>query len=212
MSLLGQQTGGGGPGGPVSDNHVEAHPPHLKGQRGPATRPCPPAVEPPSRAPARASGPEASAADNPQPAGVSGPDTASKGAEDQGSGQEEQDRAEVRRILADKETGPKVREAAQKALAGTAADVRHFLGVELEENRVPDNRLRVVQISDGAGPALRKAADQALRGTAADLLAFLKEGQFTARADGLGWEAGGAAAAVAAGAALVAVSRRSTQS
>ncbi|MFD7828528.1 ALF repeat-containing protein, partial [Kitasatospora sp. NPDC059803] len=125
----------------------------------------------------------ASAADNPQPAGVSGPDTASKGAEDQGTGQEEHDRAEVRRILADKETGPAVRAAGEKALAGTAADVRHFLDVELDERRQPDNRLKVVWITNGAGPVLKKAADKALRGSYQDILDFLKEGQFTARAE-----------------------------
>ncbi|MEV8327028.1 ALF repeat-containing protein [Kitasatospora sp. NPDC056731] len=125
----------------------------------------------------------ASAADNPQPAGVSGPDIASKGTEDQGTGQEEHDRAEVRRILADKETGPAVRAAGEKALAGTAADVRHFLDVELDERRQPDNRLKVVWITNGAGPVLKKAADKALRGSYQDILDFLKEGQFTARAE-----------------------------
>ncbi|MEV7360464.1 ALF repeat-containing protein [Kitasatospora sp. NPDC091276] len=126
----------------------------------------------------------ASAADNPQPAGVSGPDTASKGAEDQGTGQEEHDRAEVRRILADQESGPGVREAAQKALNGTAADLRHFLDVELHDQRVIDNRVKAYQVLAVGGPAVKKAATAALRGgTAEDVAKFLKEGQFTARAE-----------------------------
>ncbi|MEV7940102.1 ALF repeat-containing protein [Kitasatospora sp. NPDC088264] len=126
----------------------------------------------------------ASAADNPQPAGVSGPDTASKGAEDQGTGQEEHDRAEVRRILADKESGPGVREAAQKALNGAAADLRHFLDVELHDQRVIDNRVRAYQVLAVGGPAVKKAATAALRGgTAEDVAKFLKEGQFIARAE-----------------------------
>ncbi|MER8102871.1 ALF repeat-containing protein [Kitasatospora sp. NPDC094016] len=126
----------------------------------------------------------ASAADNPQPAGVSGPDTASKGTEDQGTGQEEHDRAEVRRILADKESGPGVREAAQKALNGTAADLRHFLDVELHDQRVIDNRVRAYQVLAVGGPAVKKAATAALRGgTAEDVAKFLKEGQFIARAE-----------------------------
>ncbi|MFF3005217.1 ALF repeat-containing protein [Kitasatospora sp. NPDC057940] len=126
----------------------------------------------------------ASAADNPQPAGVSGPDTASKGAEDQATGQEEHDRAEVRRVLADKESGPGVREAAQKALNGTAADLRHFLDVELHDQRVIDNRVRAYQVLAVGGPAVKKAATAALRGgTAEDVAKFLKEGQFIARAE-----------------------------
>ncbi|MFF1790505.1 ALF repeat-containing protein [Kitasatospora sp. NPDC058243] len=126
----------------------------------------------------------ASAADNPQPAGVSGPDTASKGTEDQGTGQEEHDRAEVRRILADKESGVSVREAAQKALNGTAADLRHFLDVELHDQRMIDNRVKAYQVLAVGGPAVKKAATAALRGgTAEDVAKFLKEGQFTARAE-----------------------------
>ncbi|WP_149038474.1 ALF repeat-containing protein, partial [Kitasatospora sp. MBT63] len=40
---------------------------------------------------------------------------------------EDENRAEVQRILDDPNSGPVVREAAQKALAGSAADVEHFL-------------------------------------------------------------------------------------
>ncbi|MFD0277064.1 hypothetical protein ACFVHB_24585, partial [Kitasatospora sp. NPDC127111] len=63
----------------------------------------------------------ASAAEQPQPVGVSGPDTASDAAGDHDPTQEEKDRAEVRRILADPASGRGVREAAEKALKGTAA-------------------------------------------------------------------------------------------
>ncbi|MBV6703490.1 ALF repeat-containing protein, partial [Kitasatospora aureofaciens] len=89
----------------------------------------------------------ASAADKPQPTGVSGPDTASDAASDAAGDhtagghtagdhaagdQEQRDRAEVERILADKEIGPGVREAGEKALKGGAAELRHFLAVELD--------------------------------------------------------------------------------
>ncbi|MFE7563779.1 hypothetical protein [Kitasatospora sp. NPDC057500] len=118
------------------------------------------------------------AADAPQPTGVSGPDTGSEG----GTTQEDLDRAEVQKILADKESGISVREAAEKALAGTAADLRQFLEVGLQNARVTDDRVKGFQILAVGGPAVKKAAEAALRGTYADLVAFLKEGQFTARA------------------------------
>ncbi|MEV7599774.1 ALF repeat-containing protein [Kitasatospora sp. NPDC089797] len=115
------------------------------------------------------------AADGPRPTGLSSPDT---------SDQESQDRAEVQRILADKESGPGVREAAEKALAGDAAAVRHFLDVELADQRIIDNRVRVSRLINNAGPVLKEAAKQVLRhGTPAEVEKFLKEGQFKARAE-----------------------------
>ncbi|MFJ6136608.1 ALF repeat-containing protein, partial [Kitasatospora sp. NPDC092286] len=125
----------------------------------------------------------ASAAEQPKPTGVSGPDTASDAAADHDSAQEAQDRAEVQRILADKESGPGVREAAQKALDGTAADLRHFLEVELPNRREHDDRVKVAQILSAGGPAVQKAANAAFGGTHEDILKFLKEGQYTARAE-----------------------------
>ncbi|MFJ4189602.1 ALF repeat-containing protein, partial [Kitasatospora sp. NPDC089509] len=130
----------------------------------------------------------AAAAGGPRPTGLSSPDTASDQPDEAGdhgtSEQEKRDRAEVARILADKESGPGVREAGEKALAGDAAAVRHFLEVELAEQRFIDNRVRVSQVINNAGPVLREAAKAVLRhGTAAELEKFLKEGQFKARAE-----------------------------
>ncbi|MFJ9446678.1 ALF repeat-containing protein [Kitasatospora sp. NPDC101235] len=129
----------------------------------------------------------ASAADAPKPTGVSGPDTGSDSVKDaapeDGDGQEQRDRAEVERILADSPSWSKVRENAAKALKGGAAELRHFLTVELEESRKADNLVRVAQIEDRGGPAVKKAADQALRGTYQDVLDFLATGQYTARAE-----------------------------
>ncbi|MER7708063.1 ALF repeat-containing protein [Kitasatospora sp. NPDC097605] len=120
------------------------------------------------------------AADAPQPVGVSGPDTGSEG----GTTQEDLDRAEIQRILADKESGVSVREAAERALAaGTAADLRHFLEVGLQDARRTDDRVKAAQILAVGGPAVKAAAQKALRGSYADLVAFLKEGQYAARAE-----------------------------
>ncbi|MFB8236584.1 ALF repeat-containing protein [Kitasatospora purpeofusca] len=128
----------------------------------------------------------ASAADAPRPTGASGPDTGSAGtpdAEPAGAGQEDLDRAEVRRILADKASGVSVREAAEKALAaGTAAALREFLTTGLQDARYIDCRVDTLRILGVGGPAVKKAAETALRGSYADLVKFLAEGQYTARA------------------------------
>ncbi|KJY28887.1 ALF repeat-containing protein [Streptomyces sp. NRRL S-495] len=128
----------------------------------------------------------ASAADAPRPTGASGPDTGSAGTPDAAptdAGQEDLDRAEVRRILADKASGVSVREAAEKALAaGTAAALREFLTTGLQNARYIDCRVDTVRILGVGGPAVKKAAETALRGSYEDLVAFLKEGQHAARA------------------------------
>ncbi|MFD8315956.1 ALF repeat-containing protein [Kitasatospora purpeofusca] len=128
----------------------------------------------------------ASAADAPRPTGASGPDSGSAGTPDAAptdAGQEDLDRAEVRRILADKASGVSVREAAEKALAaGTAAALREFLTTGLQNARYIDYRVDTLRILGVGGPAVKKAADTALRGSYADLVKFLEEGQFTARA------------------------------
>lgn len=95
---------------------------------------------------------------------------------------EDENRAEVQRIIDDANTGRHVREAAEKALAGTAANVEHFLKAELEPLRATDDRIHVSQIVEAGGPEAKKAGTAALDGTIADVRAFLKEGQFTARA------------------------------
>ncbi|WP_328953306.1 ALF repeat-containing protein [Kitasatospora purpeofusca] len=128
----------------------------------------------------------ASAADAPRPTGASGPDNGSAGTPDAapaGAGQEDLDRAEVRRILADKASGVSVREAAEKALAaGTADALREFLTTGLQNARHTDYRVETVRILGVGGPAVKKAAETALRGSYADLVKFLEEGQHTARA------------------------------
>ncbi|MFD7417332.1 ALF repeat-containing protein [Kitasatospora purpeofusca] len=128
----------------------------------------------------------ASAADAPRPTGASGPDNGSAGTPDAAptdAGQEDLDRAEVRRILADKASGVSVREAAEKALAaGTAAALREFLTTGLQNARYIDYRVDTLRILGVGGPAVKKAADTALRGSYADLVKFLEEGQYTARA------------------------------
>ncbi|MFJ3219507.1 ALF repeat-containing protein [Kitasatospora sp. NPDC086801] len=95
---------------------------------------------------------------------------------------EDENRAKVQGILADAGTGRHVREAAKKALAGSAADVEHFLKAQLEPLRASDDRIRVSQLIEAGGPEVRKAGLAALDGGIADVRAFLKEGQFTARA------------------------------
>ncbi|MFC9325913.1 ALF repeat-containing protein [Kitasatospora sp. NPDC057015] len=95
---------------------------------------------------------------------------------------EDENRAEVQRILDDPSTGRHVREAAAKAQAGTAAEVEHFLKSELEPLRASDDRIHVSQIIEAGGPEVRKAGTAALNGAITDVRAFLKEGQFTARA------------------------------
>ncbi|MER8183482.1 ALF repeat-containing protein [Kitasatospora sp. NPDC094015] len=95
---------------------------------------------------------------------------------------EDENRAEVQRIIDDPETGGHVREAARKALAGAAADVEHFLKVELGPLRDSDDRIRVSQIIEAGGPEVRKAGTAALNGTIEDVREFLKTGQYIARA------------------------------
>ncbi|MFF2117130.1 ALF repeat-containing protein [Kitasatospora sp. NPDC058184] len=129
----------------------------------------------------------ASATDTPKPTGVSGPDTGSDSAKDtapqDADGQEQRDRAEVKRILADPKSGVGVREAAEKALKGGAAELRHFLDVEHDEQTRIDNQVRVSQIYAIGGPAVKAAAKAALRGTDEDITAFLTTGQYVARAE-----------------------------
>ncbi|TBO55873.1 hypothetical protein EYS09_30920 [Streptomyces kasugaensis] len=92
------------------------------------------------------------------------------------------DRVAVSQILSDKNSGPGVREAAEKALDGTAEDVRRFLEVGQYEARAIDNRVRVAQIINFGGPEVRAAGIKALRGTREDIRNFLEAGQYEARA------------------------------
>ncbi|MED7949245.1 ALF repeat-containing protein [Kitasatospora sp. NPDC058406] len=125
----------------------------------------------------------ASAAEQPKPVGVSGPDTAADTTEDGGS-QEAADRAEVRRILADKDAGISVHEAAAKVVDGTAAELRQFLEVGLPNARIIDDRVKAAQFLSVGGPAVKAAAEKALKsGSPEAVRKFLTEGQFVARAE-----------------------------
>ncbi|MER5864450.1 ALF repeat-containing protein [Kitasatospora sp. NPDC002040] len=96
---------------------------------------------------------------------------------------EDENRAELQRIIDDPSTGPGVREGAQKALAGTAADVERFLKVGIKNAAESDDRVLLSQIMSRGGPAVRKAANAAMSGTIEDVREFLKVGQFVARAE-----------------------------
>ncbi|MEV4614190.1 ALF repeat-containing protein [Kitasatospora sp. NPDC049258] len=96
---------------------------------------------------------------------------------------EDENRAEVQRILDDPSSGPVVREGAQRALAGTAADVETFLKVGRAAAAATDDRIHVTQIMSVGGPAVRKAAGAALSGTIEDVREFLRVGQYVARAE-----------------------------
>ncbi|MGW4646213.1 ALF repeat-containing protein [Kitasatospora sp. NPDC004289] len=96
---------------------------------------------------------------------------------------EDEGRAELRRLLEDPQTGPHVRKGAAKALAGTAADVEKFLKEGLATLRDTDDLVLITQIASNGGPEVRKAADAAFNsGSLEQVRAFLKEGQYVARA------------------------------
>ncbi|MFD8499202.1 polymorphic toxin-type HINT domain-containing protein [Amycolatopsis sp. NPDC059657] len=73
--------------------------------------------------------------------------------------------------------GPAVRAAAERALAGTDADLRAFASTELPRAKAQDDRTAVTRMVETAGPSVRQAAQQALDSTAEGaLLTFLKTG------------------------------------
>ncbi|MQS39686.1 ALF repeat-containing protein [Streptomyces katsurahamanus] len=117
------------------------------------------------------------AADAERPSGVSAPDTAP----DTASSAEE-DRVEILRILADSDTGRGVREAAQKALDGTAEDMRHFLEVGQHKARYTDDRVLTTQILSAGGPGVKEAALEALKKETPEAVReFIEVGQHKAR-------------------------------
>jgi hypothetical protein len=69
--------------------------------------------------------------------------------------------------------GPTVNARAQKALDGTAADVRAFLETGLQQAKDVDDRLTVNQVMNTGGPEVKAAAQTALDGTPADVRYFL---------------------------------------
>ncbi|MER8100920.1 ALF repeat-containing protein [Kitasatospora sp. NPDC094016] len=96
---------------------------------------------------------------------------------------EDENRAKLQQLLDDPNTGPGVREGAQAALAGTAAEVERFLDTGLKTAAEHDDRVLLSQIMSRGGPAVKKAANAAMSGTIQDVRAFLKTGQYVARAE-----------------------------
>ncbi|WP_371615928.1 ALF repeat-containing protein [Streptomyces sp. NBC_00454] len=64
----------------------------------------------------------------------------------------------------------------------TLAELEHFLAVTQFELRDEDNYLAISKIINAGGPEVQKAGKAALKGTPADREAFLKTGQYEARA------------------------------
>ncbi|MFI5529597.1 ALF repeat-containing protein [Kitasatospora sp. NPDC051853] len=96
---------------------------------------------------------------------------------------EDENRAKLQKIVDDPNTGPGVREGAQKALAGTGADVEKALNGGLAGAAEHDDRVRLTQIMSLGGPAVQAAANKAMSGTVEDVREFLKTGQYVARAE-----------------------------
>ncbi|WP_404959929.1 ALF repeat-containing protein [Streptomyces sp. 147326] len=78
---------------------------------------------------------------------------------------------------------------------GAPEQVRRFIEVGRHEARASDGRVERARMPLDAGPGPKEAAIGALKGTAADRVAFLRAGQYEARAEdkggrGRGREAG----------------------
>lgn len=71
--------------------------------------------------------------------------------------------------------GPGVKEAAERVLVGTDADIEQFLAEQGLIQQV-DDRVDVGRIINASGPSVREAAMAALQGTPADVQAFLTDG------------------------------------
>ncbi|MFH8748864.1 ALF repeat-containing protein [Streptomyces rimosus] len=102
------------------------------------------------------------------------PDEAAK----QKARSELEDRIKVSQIAADKNSGRQVRREANKALDGTAEDVRRFLETGLYKARDTDNRVAVIRTLSGkyVGRNVREAVDKAMDGTPQDRVYYLEEG------------------------------------
>ncbi|MFI9233670.1 ALF repeat-containing protein [Streptomyces rimosus] len=110
------------------------------------------------------------------------PDEAAK----QKARSELEDRIKVSQIAADKNSGRQVRREANKALDGTAEDVRRFLETGLDKARDTDNRVAVIRTLSGkyVGRNVREAVDKAMDGTPQDRVYYLEEGyRLAQRAD-----------------------------
>ncbi|MFD9356231.1 polymorphic toxin-type HINT domain-containing protein [Streptomyces sp. NPDC060031] len=71
--------------------------------------------------------------------------------------------------------GAGVKEAAERALLGSDADIKKFLD-EASALQYDDDSVRVSRMFNAGGPAVRAAANQALKGTPAQLNTFLNSG------------------------------------
>ncbi|MEU9115288.1 ALF repeat-containing protein [Streptomyces sp. NPDC048483] len=113
-------------------------------------------------------------------AATSAPDKASdvKPNESADAASAEEDRIAILRILADENIGKGLRTAAQKALNGTAQDMRHFLETGQYKARDEDNRFAILKIlaQKDTGRGVREAAEKAMNGTPEDRVRFLKSG------------------------------------
>ncbi|MGW4646214.1 ALF repeat-containing protein [Kitasatospora sp. NPDC004289] len=96
---------------------------------------------------------------------------------------EDENRAELQKIIDDPNTGRGVRDGAKAALAGTGADVANFLKDGIKAAQLEDDRVAVLTIMHSGGPAVKKAGSDALNGTVEDIRDFLKTGQYVARAE-----------------------------
>lgn len=94
-------------------------------------------------------------------------------------GKDDDDRLRLSQIMST--GGPRVREAAGKALDGTIADVRTFLATGQYSARDDDNRLLVSQALASGGSEVKEAAQAVLSGPASGLEPFLNTGLPKAR-------------------------------
>ncbi|KAA6221244.1 hypothetical protein CP973_03970 [Streptomyces albofaciens JCM 4342] len=116
------------------------------------------------------------------PAAKSAPDQGSEAKPDEAAKQqarsELEDRIKVSQIASDKNSGRGVRREAEKALNGTAEDVRRFLETGLYRARDEDNRVAVIRTLSGkhVGRNVREAVDKAMDGTPQDRVYYLETG------------------------------------
>ncbi|MEN2419931.1 ALF repeat-containing protein [Streptomyces rimosus] len=128
------------------------------------------------------------------PAAKSAPDQGAEATPDEAAKQkarsEMEDRIKVSQIAADKNSGRQVRREANKALDGTAEDVRRFLETGLDKARDTDNRVAVIRTLSGkyVGRNVRGAVDKAMDGTPQDRVYYLEKGyQLAQLADNRVW-------------------------
>ncbi|MGW7258350.1 ALF repeat-containing protein [Streptomyces sp. NPDC054834] len=89
-------------------------------------------------------------------------------------------RIAILRIVADPATGKAVYREAQKAIDGTAEDMRHFLGTGRRLAQAEDDRVAIATLlaDPGISDALRSAAEKAMDGAPEEMRYFLEVGQY----------------------------------